>query len=107
MKIYKNSGDVVTITAAQAITSGDFVKVGALQGFAQSNAEADAAVVIVTRGVFEAGVYTADAGVEVGQKIYANFNEQPSTDETGDYIGYAVTTAAAVDGVATVNIRLA
>lgn len=118
MKIYKSSGDVVTIVAPQPIASNDFVKVGALHGFAQSHAAEGDSVAVVTRGTFTASV-AADAGeIIVGQKIFATSNGiltaiQNSGSEVAqtadhDYVGYAVTYATAgEDGFAAVDIRIA
>lgn len=105
MKIYKNSGDVVTIVAAQTITSGDFVSIGKLKGFAQTGAEIGSNVAIVTRGVFTAAVAAA-ADISVGDAVYDAAGALTTDPTDAEYVGYATTSAVAQDGVATVDIRI-
>lgn len=106
MKIYKNSGDVITIVAAQTIASNDFVSIGKMKGFAQTDAEIGASVAIVTRGVFGAAV-SAAADVAVGDEIYDAAGALTTDPTDAEYVGYAATAAVAQDGFATVDIRLA
>ncbi|MEA5159978.1 DUF2190 family protein [Cereibacter johrii] len=114
MKTYIQSGDVLTITAPAAVSSGAFVKVGRLIGFAQADAEEGAPVAVVTKGVFTATVMS-EVAVSVGDAVYTTADGELTTAESeGEepvvwhmLVGYATAVAATVGGVATVSVRLA
>lgn len=69
MKNYIQSGDVITVSAPENVTSGDFVAIGELFGFAQADASVGEDVAIATRGVFEAIVMNASA-IATGAAVY-------------------------------------
>jgi predicted RecA/RadA family phage recombinase len=107
MKIFKQSGDLITITAAAATASGDFVKVGKLAGFAQTDAAIGDRFAVAVRGVFGPVAVAAAAAVAVGDAVYSDADGALTTDATdADYVGFATSAAAPVAGVAAVDIKL-
>lgn len=93
MKNYIESGDVVTLPAPAAVSSGDLVAVGKLHGVAQTNAESGADVALATRGVFELPKASAQAWT-VGAKIYWDGTECTTTATSNTLIGCAMAVAA-------------
>lgn len=95
MKNFKYTGANVTITAAAAIASGDFVKVGGISGVAQGKAAAGEDVVLVRSGVFTLPKLEAQAWTK-GEKIYwdAAQSECTTVDAGNDLIGAAEEVAA-------------
>jgi predicted RecA/RadA family phage recombinase len=111
MKNFVSTGDVVTISAPIAVTSGQFLSVSLLRGFCQTDAELYAPVALVTRGVFSATVSAPEGEVVVGQAVYAIDGTTLSTvapegTDAREYVGVAVSAALAQDGVATVDVKL-
>ena len=105
MKNYVQSGDVVTVAAPAAVTSGAGVLVGSLFGVAQTDADNGADVAIVTRGVFELPKTSAQAWT-VGAKIYwaAGAGECTTTATGNTLIGVAVAAAANPSATGTVRV---
>jgi len=69
MKNFIQSGAVVTVAAPAAVSSGDFVAVGAICGVAQHDAASGADVSIVRQGAFTLPKTSAQAW-SVGEKLY-------------------------------------
>lgn len=69
MKNYVQSGDLITVTAPNAVSSGQGVLVGSLFGVATCDAANGASVDIMTEGVFDITALTSDTGT-VGAKMY-------------------------------------
>ncbi len=69
MKNKIQKGDVLTVTAPYAVTSGQGVLVGALFGVAAGDAVQGASVEIDRTGVYSLTANTADTGV-AGVKMY-------------------------------------
>lgn len=105
MKNFKHNGDLVTVAAPAAVSSGDGVLVGNLFGVATTDAESGADVVIATRGVFELPKLGTDV-VSQGDTLYwDDTNGELTLATTGNYpVGVAV--KAAGNGDTTVEIRL-
>ena len=95
MQNYKRVGANATITAAAAIASGDFVKLGGLTGVAQGKALAGEQVVIVRSGVFTLPKLEAQAWSQ-GDKVYWDAGNAHCTtvDTDNDLIGVADADAA-------------
>lgn len=112
MKNFVSNGDVVTISAPVAVTSGQFLSVSLLRGFAQADAELYAPVALVTRGVFTTAVSAPEGEVVVGQPVYAqaggtSLSTQPiDGDDPLHFTGIAVSSSIAQDGVAIVDVKL-
>lgn len=112
MKTYISSGSIITITAETAIKSGDLVVVGALVGYAQTDAEIGQKVAIVTEGVYSVAVL-ADADIAVGDVIYLADGALTTAADDGDAeptpnprAGIAVTAGVAVEGAASVHVKI-
>lgn len=69
MKNFVQTGDVITVIAPYAVTSGQGVQVGSLFGVATCDAANGASVDIVPEGVFDLTAVTADTG-NAGAKMY-------------------------------------
>lgn len=93
MKNFVQKGDVVTVVAPAAVSSGDFVAVGSLYGVAAIDAALGAEVELALRGVFELPV----AGLVQGAPVYwdATPGELTATALDNTRIGVAVADTAA------------
>jgi predicted RecA/RadA family phage recombinase len=89
------TGDVVTIPAPAAVSSGDGVLVGTLFGIAATDAESGADVAIKTTGVFTLPKTSAQAWT-VGAAIYWDGSVATTSDGSGanTLIGKALAVAA-------------
>lgn len=106
MQNYVQPGDVVTITAAAAITSGQLVNAGLLVGVAGGAAAIGEQVEIKTRGVFELPKTSAQAWT-VGAAIYMiPASGLCTTATTAGNILIGVALAAAANPSATGTVRL-
>ncbi|MFW5655810.1 MAG: DUF2190 family protein [Roseicyclus sp.] len=106
MDNFIQNGDVVTVPAPAAVTSGDGVKVGMIFGVAQKDADNGDDVAVVTRGVFTLPKTSAQAW-SVGDAIYWNNSSGVCTTATSAgniFIGVAA--AAAANPSATGVVRL-
>lgn len=105
MRNYVQPGDVLTIPAPAAVSSGGVVIAGALKGIASGDAALGASVDVATVGVFELSKVGANE-FAVGDTVYwdsvAELATSVSTDNTG--IGFAV--AAAGAGSALVRVKI-
>lgn len=107
MKNYKQTGDMITVIAAAAITSGQLVRVNSLIGVAASTVAIGEEVEIKTTGVFELPKTSAQAWT-VGQPIYAIAASGLLTNAagTGNYlVGVAVADAANPSAVGRVRLN--
>lgn len=113
MKNHVQRGDVITITAAADITSGQLVKVGDIIGVACHDAASGSACEVAIRGVFRMPKASA-AVIGVGEKlvwdISANsgageFDDSAATPAAGDLTGNgAIAAESAGNGVTTVAV---
>jgi len=100
---YKGNGEVLTIVAPYALTSGDGCQRGLIFGVAQTDAESGDSVAIVRNGIWELTKTSAQAWV-IGDAIYwDNLNKEATTaSSTNQKIGVAYATAANPSSVGTV-----
>lgn len=106
MKNFVQHGDMVTITAAAAITSGQLVRANSLIGVAATDAASGEEVELKTTGVFDLDKTSAQAWA-VGNPIYmiAASGLLTNVAGTGNYlVGVAV--AAAANPSSTGRVRL-
>ncbi len=94
-KNFIQPGEVITVTAPAAVTSGSPLLVGTLFGVAQTDAESGAYVEIVRRGVYVLPKVLAQAWT-AGAKIYWDDTAKncTSTASGNTLIGAAVAAAA-------------
>jgi predicted RecA/RadA family phage recombinase len=69
MKNFVQNGEVLTVVAPYAVTSGQGLLIAALFGVAAFDAGNGAQVEIATEGVFDLAAVTADTGAQ-GAKVY-------------------------------------
>jgi predicted RecA/RadA family phage recombinase len=70
MKNYIQDGDTITVTAPEAVASGDFVQVGRIRGIAVADAASGAQVELKTTGVFEIPKSGTEEFASVGLPVY-------------------------------------
>lgn len=100
MMNFIQKGDVVTVIAPGAVSSGDFVVVGALHGVAATDAAEDAEVEIALKGVFELPV----TGLSQGDIVYWDSTPGALTATATDNARVGV--AIADSGATTTRVRL-
>ena len=108
MKNFEQTGDVVTVIAPYAVTSGQGVLVGTLFGVAANDAANGAPVEIKREGVFAISAVTADVAAQ-GAKIYWDNAARKLTTTVGSNtlvgcvvsakVGTDTTAHALLDGV--------
>ena len=106
MKNYVQVGDTITVSAPSAVSSGDYVVVGAIRGVAAYDAAPGDPAEVVTEGVFTLPKVAADV-VAVGDLMYWDAVQSKLTKiGTGSrpLVGVAVKAAGA--GIATVDVKL-
>lgn len=105
MKNYIESGDVLVVTAAAEINSGDVVITGSLIGVSVADAAVGEKVAVNLKGVYSLPKKAADT-IDQGQAVYWDTTPgevtETSTDNT--LIGYAF--AAAGGSTTTVQVKL-
>lgn len=106
MKNFKQHGDMITIIATAAITSGQLVRANSLIGVAAADAAIGDEVEIKTTGVFDLPKTSAQAWA-VGNPIYAIAASALLTNVpgTGNYL-VGVAAAAAENPSGTGRVRL-
>ena len=106
MKNFIQHGDVITIVAAAAITSGKLVRANSLIGVAASDADIGEEVELKTTGVFDLDKTSAQAWA-AGEPIYmiAASGLCTNVPGTGNYL-VGVATAAAANPSGTGRVRL-
>lgn len=104
MKNYIQKGEVLTLVAPAAVSSGDGLLVGSVFAVALSDAESGADVEAQVCGVFE--LPKASGAVTQGAKLYWDntAKDVTTTSTSNTLIGVAV--EAAASGDATVIVRL-
>jgi len=107
MKNYIQSGDVATIPAPAAVSSGDVVIVGSVVGIAQADAASGADVAIVTEGVFELPKTDSQAWT-FGAPIYwdATPGEATTVSTDNTLIGVAWEAVASTAGLVFGNVKI-
>jgi len=107
MKNYIQHGDMITLVAAAAVTSGQLVRANSLVGVASTDAAIGEEAEIKTSGVFEVTKTSAQAW-QVGQPVYMVSGTGVATNVpgTGNYlIGVAVQAAANPSGTGVVRLN--
>ena len=107
MKNFIQHGDMITLVAAAAVTSGQLVRANSLVGVAATDAAIGEEVEVKTSGVFEVSKTSAQAW-EVGQPVYMIAASGLATNVagTGNYlIGVAVQAAANPSGTGVVRLN--
>jgi len=105
MKNYIQEGKTITVTAPAAVTSGQYVTVGAIRGVAAFDAAQGEPLEVVTEGVFSLPKATAE-DIAAGDVVYWNGTACTKTAGTGSKPLVGVAVKAAGNGVATVNVKL-
>jgi predicted RecA/RadA family phage recombinase len=107
MKNYVQEGNTITVTAPATVTSGQLVVVGSINGVAAFDAASGADIEVTVEGVFELPKVTTDV-VAQGDRLYWDSGQAKLTKTagTGSKPMVGVATAAAGNGVTTVNCRL-
>lgn len=97
MKNYVSDGNTITITAPEALTSGDGVKIGLLFGVATADALSGAEAVIQRKGVVNIAKVSAQAWA-VGDLIYWDEgNDLATTASATGLINIGIATAVAAN----------
>lgn len=107
MKNFIQSGDVLTIPAPAAVSSGDVVISGSLIGIAQTDAASGADVAVVTTGVFELAKTDSQAWT-LGVAIYwdADPGEATTVSTDNTLIGYATEAVAGTAGLVLGKVKI-
>ncbi len=105
MKNYLQDGDIVVVTAPEAVNSGEFIKVGQLFGVAQVAADNGTPVPLVRNGVFELPKATGAAWTQ-GDQLYWDASAKNFTKNAAgnDPIGVAFADAGADDTTGSVSL---
>lgn len=93
MKNYVQSGDLITVTAPYAVSSGQGVLVGSLFGVATCDAANGASVDIMTEGVFDITALTSDTGTAGAKMYWDNTNKRLTTTTTSNTLVGVLTVA--------------
>jgi predicted RecA/RadA family phage recombinase len=105
MKNYDQRGDVITVPAPAAVTSGKLVVIGSLVGIAQKDAASGADVPLVTEGVHRYAKVSALA-IAIGDKLYYDAtNDQLNKTASGNTL-VGVATVVAANPSPTVGFKL-
>jgi predicted RecA/RadA family phage recombinase len=105
MKTFIQNGNIITVTAAANIASGDGVLIGSIFGVAATEAVAGDEVEIGTVGIYELPKLSTAVIAQGDRVAWNNSTGKVVVSATGMYpIGVA--TEAAGNGVATVKVRL-
>jgi predicted RecA/RadA family phage recombinase len=106
MKNFVSPGDMITVTAAADVASGDGVLAGTLFGVAATDAASGAAVEIKTHGVFTLPKTSAQAWT-VGAAVYWDADDKVCTTTSTDntLIGKAVAVADNPSGTGLVRLN--
>ncbi len=106
MKNQVQDGDVITVTAPYAVTSGQGVKVGAaLFGIASGDAANGATLELQMEGVFDVTALSTDV-VAVGDVLYWDDTNRRLTTTSSSHMTAGVAVAAKASGVAVARIML-
>jgi predicted RecA/RadA family phage recombinase len=105
MKNFIQDGKTITVTAPAAVTSGQYVVVGAIRGVAAFDAASGDPVELATEGVFTLPKVGAD-NVAAGDLLYWNGTACTKTAGTGSKPLVGVAIKPAGNGAATVPVKL-
>ena len=105
MKNYIQEGKTITVTAPAAVTSGQFVTVGAIRGVAAFDAASGDPVELATEGVFTLPKVAAD-NIGAGDLLYWNGAACTKTAGTGSKPLVGVATKPAATNSTTVQVKL-
>jgi len=105
MKNYVQEGKTITVTAPAAVTSGQYVVVGAIRGVAAFDAAQGEPVELATEGVFTLPKVAAD-NIAAGDLLYWTGTACTKVPGSGSKPLVGVAVKAAGNGVATVNVKL-
>ena len=105
MKNYVMEGDVLTLTAPEALTSGRGVLVGSIFGIATNAAASGDQVEVQTEGVFDVTKTAAQAWTQ-GQAIYWDNTAKSFTTTVGSNTKVGVATDAAPSAAVIGRVRL-
>lgn len=105
MRNYVSPGDMITVTAPAAVSSGDGVLAGTLFGVAATSADSGAAVEIKTTGVFTLPKTNAQAWT-VGAAIYWDGSKCTTSDGSGANAKIGIAVEAAPNPSAVGMVRL-
>ena len=105
MKNFIQEGKSITVTAPAAVTSGQYVTVGAIRGVAAYDAAQGEPVELVTEDVFALPKVAAE-DIAVGDLLFWNGSACTKTAGTGSKSLVGVAVKAAGSGVATVDVKL-
>ena len=105
MKNYVQEGKTITVTAPAAMTSGQYVVVGAIRGVAAFDAASGEPVELATEGVFTLPKVAADS-IAAGDLLYWTGTACTKVPGTGSkpLVGVAIKPAAA--NSTTVQVKL-
>jgi predicted RecA/RadA family phage recombinase len=105
MKNYVQEGDILTLTAPYAVTSGDGFLVGSIFAIASTTAASGATVEGVREGVFSVTALSTDT-FTVGAKVYwDNTNKRCTSTASGNTL-IGVATVVKASGATTVTVLL-
>jgi predicted RecA/RadA family phage recombinase len=93
MKNFVQEGDIITVAAPYAVTSGQGVLVGSLFGVAAFDAANGANVEIMPEGVFDITALTADTGTQGTKMYWDNTNRRLTITASGNTLVGALTVA--------------
>lgn len=105
MKTSIQAGNVLTLTAPYAVSSGDGLLVGLIFGIATSAAASGATVETQVVGVASVKAATADT-FAVGAAVYWDNTAKQMTSTVGSNTKVGVATVAKTNGQTTVTVRL-
>jgi predicted RecA/RadA family phage recombinase len=105
---YKNSGDVITITAPGTVSAGRaFANGSGISGVFLSDATSGQSVALQIKGVFTITKNTAADVISIGDPLYLDSDgeiDPAYTEGLTNFIGYAV--SASGNGTTTVDVLL-
>jgi len=105
MKNYVQEGKTIAVIAPAAVTSGQYVVVGAIRGVAAYDAAQGEPVEVATEGVFTLPKVAAD-NIGAGDLLYWTGTACTKTAGTGSKPLVGVAIKPAGNGAATVNVKL-
>lgn len=106
MKNFIQSGNVVTLTAPYAVSSGDGLLVGSIFGVATAGADNGASVEAALTGVYELPKTAAQAWTQGARIYWDGTAKECTTTATGNtLIGVAVKAAANPSAVGRVRLN--
>ena len=111
MKNYVSSGVTVTLAVSALVVSGEFIKVGGLFGFAQTDAGAGEAFAIVTSGIFSDVTVASTNDLLIGDAVFYDGTVLTSAADDGSGGAYnkvgTVVSSGTSDGTSvTVTLKI-